>query len=374
MKVLTLIDAFRLGGAETLVAQLARLAPGAGFEMEVLSLSAPSPERSKMAPALEAAGIVPRYLGVRRLLDPMAQPALVRAIRASECDVVHAHLGMAITLGVPAAALAGRKAVCTFHTVGAPTDPRGQLRERLAVEVATRSYRTIFVSHESRQAFADRYRRGRVPASWTVMHNGIDVEQFVPSPTAHPDGAIVTVVAAQRGFKGIAVLLEAWPTIVASVPGAKLVLVGDGEERPNLERLVRELDISASVVFEGVRADVVEVMQQSDVIVLPSIQGENLPTVLMEAGGCARPVVSTRVAGIPDIVRDGETGLLVPPRDPASLSAAVIRLLESPTLRARLGQAARTHVETHFDGRAWARRLRELYEEAAAARPARTAA
>jgi glycosyltransferase involved in cell wall biosynthesis len=372
VKVLTLIDAFRLGGAEALVAQLARLAPDAGFELDVLSLSPPSPERSKMVPALEAAGLVPRYLGVRRLLDPAAQPALVRAIRASGCDVVHAHLGMAITLGVPAATLAGRKAICTFHTVDAPEEPRGQVRERLAVGVATRSFRTIFVSHASRQAFADRYRPRRMPPNWIVLHNGVDIGQFTPAavppaplpgvPAHH--GPTVTVLSAQRAFKGIEVLVRAWPAIRAAVPDARLLLVGDGAERPALERRVAELDLTDSVVFAGVRNDVVAVLQAADLVVLPSLEGENLPTVLMEAGACGRPVVSTNVGGIPDIVRHGTTGLLVPPADPAALAAAVNRLLRSPDERARMGRAARSHIAASFDGRVWATNLKVLYDEA----------
>jgi glycosyltransferase involved in cell wall biosynthesis len=103
--------------------------------------------------------------------------------------------------------------------------------------------------------------------------------------------------------------------------------------------------------------------------VLPSIHGENLPTVLMEAGACARPVVASRVGGIADIVADGKTGLLVPPGSGTGVAAAVLRLLDDPALADRMGLAARRRMEEKFDARLWAGNLRAVYEEATARTP-----
>src|SRR5882672_3087643 len=117
MRVLIVIDALRMGGAETLLVPLASAAREAGIEMEFVSISPRSMASDQMITVLRRAGIQPRFLGVRRLLDPTALPRLVQEIRRSRCDVVHAHLEMATTLAVPAAALAARRAVCTFHNV-----------------------------------------------------------------------------------------------------------------------------------------------------------------------------------------------------------------------------------------------------------------
>ena len=182
MRVLTVVDALRLGGAETLIAQLGRVSAGAGIELSVLSLHGRSPELSKLEPLLLEAGVVPEYLDVKRTVDVAGFRRLVGYLKANKPDVVHAHLEMAMTMGIPAARLADIPAVGTFHHVHRPLSGRSSARERLAVEIATRSAAAIFVSQASLQSFADRYRRSRpVPASWTVVHNGIDLEYFTPS-------------------------------------------------------------------------------------------------------------------------------------------------------------------------------------------------
>ncbi|GAA3394237.1 glycosyltransferase family 4 protein [Cryptosporangium minutisporangium] len=381
VRVLTLVDAFRLGGAETLIAQLGRVAGTAGFEMDVLSLLPPSDEHSKLEPLLRESGLTPRYLGIRRTLDPRAPRLLAAAIKESGADVVHAHLEMAMTLAVPAAKLAGRKALCTFHHVHRPLPGRAAWREKLAVEVASRSYRTIFVSEASRASFAEKYRKsGRIPKNWVVVHNGVDLAHFSPGPSLMPPEfgltgrPVVTVLAAHRDFKGITHAVRAWPLVRAARPDARLLLVGAGNETENLGRQVTEAGLQDDVVFAGARSDVAAILRASDVVLLPSTYGENLPTVLIEAAGCARPVVASRIGGIPDIVEDGVTGLLTPPGDADAIADALISLLDDPSRRAAMGVTARSHVEQHFDAVNWARQLRGLYEEAAAGRPVGTAA
>ncbi|TQS41328.1 glycosyltransferase family 4 protein [Cryptosporangium phraense] len=371
VRVLTLVDAFRLGGAETLIAQLGRVAGTAGFEMDVLSLSPPSEEHSKLEPLLRESGLTPRYLGVRRTLDPRAPRLLANAIKESGADVVHAHLEMAMTLAVPAAKMAGRNAICTWHHVHRALPGRAAWREKLALEVSSRAYRTIFVSEASRKSFADKYRPGKpLPKNWVVVHNGVDLAHFSPGPALMPPEfgvtgrPVVTVLAAQRDFKGITHAVDAWPKVRAARPEARMLLVGSGDEHENLRCQVAEAGLQDDIIFTGARSDVVDILRASDVVLLPSTYGENLPTVLIEAAGCARPVVASRIGGIPDIVEDGVTGLLTPPGDPSAIADALISLLDDPSRRAAMGVTARSHVEQHFDAVNWARQLKSLYEEA----------
>ena len=376
MRVLTVVDALKLGGAETLIAQLGRVSAEADIELSVLSLHGRSPERSKLEPLLRESGVEPEYLGVRRTLDVSGFRRLVGHLKQTKPDVVHAHLEMAMTMGIPAARRAGIPAVGTFHHVHRPLSGRASGRERLAVEIATRSSAAIFVSQASLISFADRYRRSKpVPASWTVVHNGIDLDYFTPAPGgATPplpadlgvdgNGPVVTILAALRDFKGITHAIDAWPAVLAEQPTARLLLVGSGEEEPALRAQVARLGLTGSVVSAGMRSDVPEVLRGSDLVVLPSIYGENLPTVLMEAGGCGRPVVASDVGGISDIVADGETGLLVPPGDSPGIAAAILRLLTDPDLRDRMGQAGRRRMERLFDARLWARSLHAVYQKA----------
>lgn len=376
MRVLTLVDAYRLGGAETLIAQLGRVAAAADIELSVLSLHAPSDERSKLAPLLREAGLEPRYLGVKRTLDPRSFARLVSFIKSEEVDVVHTHLEMATTLGVPAAALAGTPSVSTFHHVHRPLLGRASARERLAIEISSRSAATIFVSRASLTSFEDRYCHGKpAPASWTVVHNGIDLDYFTPgdpgqSPFRFPaelglEGhRVVTVLAALRDFKGICHAVDAWPAVLARHRDARLLLVGSGPMEASLRAQVAAAQLGDSVVFAGMRSDIPDLLRASEVVLLPSIYGENLPTVLMEAGACARPVVASDVGGISDIVEHQKTGLLVPPGDSSAVASALLRLLSQPDLAAQMGRAARQRMERLFDAHVWARALRSVYQEA----------
>lgn len=380
MRVLTVVDALKLGGAETLIAQLGRVSADADIELSVLSLHGRSPERSKLEPLLRESGVEPEYLDVQRTLDVAGFRRLVALLKQTRPDVVHAHLEMSMTMAIPAARRAGIPAVGTFHHVHRPLSGRASARERLAVEIATRSAATIFVSQASLTSFADRYRRSRpVPASWTVVHNGIDLDYFTPAPgggvaplptdlglglDSPGNGPVVTILAALRDFKGITHAIDAWPAVLAGQPTARLLLVGSGEQEPALRAQVARLELTGSVIFAGMRSDVPDVLRGSDLVVLPSIYGENLPTVLMEAGGCGRPVVASDVGGISDIVADGETGLLVPPGDSPGIAAAILTLLADPDLRDRMGEAGRHRMERLFDARGWARALHGVYQKA----------
>ena len=379
MRVLAVLDAFRLGGAETLIVQLARVAATADLELEVLSLHGPSEERSKLAPMLANAGLQPQYLGATRTADPAAFNRLLRHIRSTRPDVVHAHLEMAMTMALPAARLAGRPAVATFHHVHRPLEGRAAASERLAVEVATRSEGAIFVSHASLASFAERYRRGRsLPPSWSVVHNGIDLDYFspvrgrrmvtMPADLGLTGRRVVTIVAALRDFKGIIHAVQAWPSVVSRYPDARLLLVGTGTEEASLRREASYRQVTDSVVFAGMRTDIPDVLRGSEIVVLPSIYGENLPTVLMEAGGCARAVVASDVGGIRDIVSHEETGLLVPPGDSPALASAILRLLDEPTLARQYGSCGRLRMQRLFDAHLWAANLRAVYERAIYAR------
>lgn len=377
MRVLVLIDAFRLGGAETLIAQQARFAGAAGLDLDVLALSPPSPERSALAGVLKAAGLDPTYLGARRTADPPAFARLVHRIRDSGCDVVHAHLESAMTLGVPAAALAGTPAVATFHQLAAPLYGRAAARERLAVETASRSRATIFVSNASRESFASVYRPGRpVPPSWRVVHNGVDLDHFAPGRPDPADlregglldGPVVTIVAALREPKGIRYAIEAWPMVRRKHPDARLLIVGAGPEELALREQAARCGVGDSVSLLGLRHDVADVLHASDVVLLPSLW-ENLPTVLMEAGGCGRPVIGSDTGGIPEILVDGLNGFLVPPRSPNAIAESVDRLLGDPGLRATMGRAGRMRMLEHFDARTWVQNLRLVYEHAVSGGP-----
>lgn len=191
---------------------------------------------------------------------------------------------------------------------------------------------------------------------------------------------MVVLPAAFRDFKGIPLAIRAWPQVLQKHPDAILSLVGgravqesttgtakfstEGEEdETELRKLVSELGLTDSVVFAGMRSDMPEVYRAADAVLLSSIYGENLPTVLIEASASGKAIAAPRIGGIPDIVVDGATGLLFEANDPAALAAAVIRLLDDPELRKSFVQPAVERAHTEFSATAWARRLQDLYNE-----------
>ncbi|OBG18569.1 glycosyl transferase family 1 [Mycolicibacterium celeriflavum] len=371
IRVMTLIDGFRMGGAETLLAPLAVAMRNTDVQMDFVGLDDASVNAEKTMKILSESGVHPRSLGIRRLLDLTGVPRLAREIRSAGYDLVHTHLEMSATFAVPAAKLTGRPVVCTFHHVTERWPGREHWREQIATEAATRGDRVLFVSEASRVSWAQVHRRGRIPANWDVLHNGIDVSNFHPgepdltvrSELGGGPGPLVVLPAAFRDFKGIPVAIRAWPQVLQTHPDAVLSLVGGGPDEVELRGLVSEVGVTDSVIFAGIRSDMPRVYRAADVVLLPSTYGENLPTVLIEASASGKAIAASRIGGIPDIIVDGSTGLLFEPNDPAALAVTVTRLLDDPQLRRSLGKPAIERARVEFSATSWAHRLEDLYRE-----------
>ena len=144
------------------------------------------------------------------------------------------------------------------------------------------------------------------------------------------------------------------------MPDARFVILGEGELRDALTREIRELGLERHVLLPGFRPDVLSLLKTFDVFVMPSVT-EGLGTSLLDAMACARPIVASRVGGIPEVVVDGETGLLVPPKDPDSLAEAIVRLLEDRALAARLADGGLARVRERFTVERMVDRTLEVY-------------
>ena len=340
------------------------------MELALVSLSATEADRGVMLPVLAESGLTPRSLAIRRLADPRSLRRVAAAIRAARCDVVHAHLATAATLVPAAAAMSGVASVCTFHHVPGRLARRDAMKERLAVTAAGHSQALVFVSDASRRAFAARYRPN--PAKWRVLHNGVDLDEFHPGHAeldpdlGIPAGApVMTIVGALRPGKGQLAAIEAWPEVTRRHPAARLLLVGTGELEATLRTRAAALGVADRVVFAGLRTGVSGLLRASTLVALPSAS-EALPTTLIEAAGCGRPVVATDVGGTREVVTQGVTGVLVAPGDAGALAGEVADLLGDEPRRRAMGEAARRAAERRFDAHEWARRLAELYRRAAA--------
>jgi len=243
----------------------------------------------------------------------------------------------------------------------------------LAWKLAQASF-AVTVSEYNR-AFV-RERLGEAAAARVqVIHCGVDPELHARVAEPPPGDLEILCVAALREVKGHRFLLEACAALRARGVGLRCHLVGGGPLEAELRARVKALGLDALVRFHGPqpRAEVLAHMRAAHVLVLASVldrQGrrEGIPVTLMEAMSCALPVVASRISGIPELVEDGRSGLLVPPGDAQALAAALERLAGDPELRGRLGRGGRARVERDFDLQAGARRLSERIE--ATPRPA----
>lgn len=192
-----------------------------------------------------------------------------------------------------------------------------------------------------------------------LIPNGLDLSRFTPRPPRSVRRRVV-MVANLRPEKGHDTLLAAAPRILAHFPDATFTLAGDGPRRAPLEALARELGVASRVRFLGECRDVAPVLAEGDLFVLPS-RSEAFPNALIEAMAAGLPVVATDVGGIPEVVRPGDNGQLVPPDDPGALAGAVMALMDDPETAARLGRSAREDVERHYSIDRMVRRFEDLY-------------
>jgi len=199
----------------------------------------------------------------------------------------------------------------------------------------------------------------------TVVPYGVDLREFQPRARETRSELVVGAVARLSKEKGLHYLLEAFAAVAGRYPEARLVLAGEGPERRRLERLAARLGLGERVRFLGEVAheQVPEVLQQIDIFAMPSTY-EGFGVAALEAEAMEVPVVASRIHGIPDVVLDGETGLLVPPRDRQALAAALDRLASDGGLRRRLGHAGRAFVAEHYSWEENTAQMEALYEEA----------
>jgi glycosyltransferase involved in cell wall biosynthesis len=229
-------------------------------------------------------------------------------------------------------------------------------------------------------AVSDAVRRRAVaigyPAERTRTHYlGVDLGRFRPVGGSAEPGLILHVGRLVEK-KGTRLLLHAYARVRAKVPGARLLIVGDGPERPTLERLRGELGLGEAVRFAGTlpQDEVADQMRRAWLLAVPSVtasdgDAEGLPTVILEAAALALPAVGSDHAGNPEAIVDGGTGFVVPEGDADALAARLADLLGSAELRARMGAAARVLAEEKFDAARQSAALETLYDSFGQMRP-----
>jgi glycosyltransferase involved in cell wall biosynthesis len=380
LRVLTLDGIGTTGGAETIARRIAMTLDGDRFEAAFCSTrwEDDNPEYEAVRDEVRAAGL--EFIGLRRHGRLHLRPwrDLIAYMREWEVDVLHSHMfgsnvwGALLAPRVPDAVFVAHE-----HTWSYEGQPHRRWLDRHLI--ARRADAFVAVSREDRRRMVS---VEKVPEEKTrFIANGIDP---VPPPDpGHdvraelgiaPGQPIVGVVAVPRPQKALEVLLRAAVVLRRTVPDLRVLVVGGTGDPPAppevlLHRQAEELGLGETVRFLGIRTDVADLLAAFDVAVLSS-DFEGSPLSVMEYMAAAKPVVATRVGGVPDLVEDGVTGLLVERRDPEALAGAVATLLADPERARAMGKAGRERQRREFTIAATARRVEELYDELIAKRTA----
>ena len=368
LRVAHVIETLGVGGAERLVADVVRRLDRARFESRVFPLDGPLDLRGE----IESAGVAVAPVLVAPRRRPIAcLRGLAGRLRGFGPGLVHTHLYYGNVLGRIAARLAGgAPVVTTLHNPDYTFEARSTIlfRGRKLLDRLTGSRNAALVAVS--RAVAEDFRRHMGWAGIRVVPNGVDLQAFAPGDDAGAatewpgPGLRLLSVGRLHPQKGHRVLLDAMAAARQGGARLSLLVAGDGAERAALEAQASALGLHGHVRLAG-RRDVRPLLAAADVFVFPSLY-EAVGIALLEAMACARPVVASRTGGIPEVVEDGVSGILVTAGDADDLARALATLERDPERRRRLGEAARSRAEA-FDIGATVRALEDLYEEVASA-------
>jgi len=357
------------GGAEHLTMQIAERLDPERFESFVCATRFSAAERAKetveeAARELERNGV--RFLGLdrRTRAHAWAWAPLVRLLRRERIDVVHAHKFGSNIWGVVFGRMC-RVPVVVTHEHGWSFEGRAKtIVDRELIARGSNAF--VAVSREDRRRMIELQKIR--PEDAVFIPNGI---KALPAPSGRDVRAelgiaagdrIVTTVGFLRRPKTMDVLIEAAAQIAPRFPGLRVLIVGEGADRPAYEALIERLGVQDTVKLLGLRSDVPDLLAASDVAVL-STNSEGSPLSVMEYMDAGLPVVATRVGGIPDLIDDGVQGYLVEPQDPTGLGNAIARVLDDPREARRMGERGRERRRREFDIDVMVANLQDLYLE-----------
>ncbi len=330
----------QVGGMEKLLVEFAKFVDRSRFELSFASLQA----RGQIAEQIESNHCPVFEFHKREGVRPLVVARLAHQLRKSRTQVVHTHNTAAFFYGVLAAKIAGVRRI--IHTRHGQRFGASRRETALFYWLSKLAHRIVSVSEDGRQLSLSE----GVPSDRLVtILNGIDLRKFAFAGS-QPMGPAV-LVARLSPEKDVASLLNAIPTVLRMLgpkaQGFSLNIVGDGSTRCHLETLAQELHLAQHVKFLGHCNNVPEILAEASMFVLPSLT-EGVSLTLLEAMARGLPVVATRVGGTPEVVVDGQTGLLIPPQSPHEIAGAIVQLYQDPSTAQRMGKLGRQRVEQQF--------------------------
>jgi glycosyltransferase involved in cell wall biosynthesis len=374
VRLLAFTTLFAIGGTERHLMNLTDGLNHARFDLEFACLK----RQGEFLDDLQARGLRVREYPVTNLYGPRTlgqELRFGRALRRDRIDIVHTYNFYSNVFALPAARLAGTPVViASIRDTGPYLTPR----QRLAQRVACRFAHQILVNADAVKDWlvADGYSAANI----TVIRNGLDMARFpICEPNlalrqelgVPPAAPLVAMLSRLDPQKGVEDFLDAAAQVAARVEDAHFLIIGDNAltsrlgYRQELEARAARLGLANRVVFTGFRLDVPGLLSQVAVSVLPSLS-EGLSNTLLESMAAGVPVVATRIGGNPEVVEDGATGWLVPPRDPEALAQAITSILQDRGRAASFGGRARERVAERFSLQRMVRETESFYERALA--------
>lgn len=365
IKVLHLIHTLETGGAQKVIVNLIRGIDKDKFEFTTVCM------QRKGAVYDEIKNLKSKAVHIKKRyrLDPSLVKRLRQFIIDGKFDIVHSHNFSAGLWGRLAAIGIKKNRPVLIHTEHGRRFRTDIIRKKLKQYLAKRTDRIISVSDETKKYMIEK--EGLSPDKISVIYNGIDLDYLMANKDSKvkeieaileetPDAHFIVNVSALSDVKDHSTLLKAFQILITKVPSAHLLLAGDGLLRLNLQKEALDLNISDQVHFLGERNDIAAILDKSDIFVLSS-KNEGHPISLLEAMGMGLVPVTTMVGGIPELIDNTVTGLMVPAEEPSLLAQALRIPLEEPALYDEISRNARELVHQKFTAKVMAEKHEKLY-------------
>ncbi len=349
LRILFVVNGFAIGGGELklleLISEMKRRYP-TKYRIVVASVGQSGPLEEKFRKVTDRTEIFFK----RHTYDVRQILGLIRLIQEERIQLIQTTLFYADILGTLAGILTGIRNVNSWEVY----TEQYSFKQKCAYRLASKWLSAIVaVSDATRKKMIQQYHLPE--AKVRTIHYGIDVKKFLGKNPRYireelgiPKNTIVFgTIARFTEQKGHRYLIQAIPKLIQHFPHVLFLWVGDGPLRPSLIQLAQDHNILSYIQILGFRKDVDALLHAMDIFVLPSLY-EGFPNAVLEAMVCGKPVVATRVDGIPEAVVHGETGVLVPPKDPEALAEALIQMGQNSTLRKRMGENGKRRIHEYF--------------------------
>lgn len=370
-KILLYTDTPLMGGAELQMFLLAKFLNRSKFEP--ILICGKNKELDKWCDNFEKEKIKVIRLNVRSKHNPKHYFQLKKIIKAEKPDILHAHIWNPASGRYAYLAAKSTKIplVTTEHDPFKLSPIKDFFKKRALKYVS----KIVAVSNNNKKLLSELYPEHKQKIE--IIHNGIDITwwqsqllRFTNEDRKHikedifhckENTLIIATVAELSERKGIKYLINAVPSVKKKYPNTKFVIIGDGPSRKNYEHLIKKLDLENHVHLTGRQKEIPKLLKSSNIFVLPSIR-EGFGMVNLEAMITPLPIIATKVGGIPEVVKNEETGILVDPGNSIALIAALFKLIPSPELREKYAAAGHKRVLGKFDARKMAKEYEKLYE------------